>query len=145
MNLEKSSIPCLFPTGLQWQRKQEEGWSGTAGVKSPVSNELLCSSMLHKPITSQHIMSFISYMWTAPPLPGVWWHGSFNTRLTVNTHRNRNRNTHTHTRRQAQTHLPSPLVVLCIAVNTPTVRVYNVSIPQSHWVDPEISGEDEKN
>ena len=36
------------------------------GVQSPRSlNELLCSTMLHKPITSQHITSFISYMWIA--------------------------------------------------------------------------------
>lgn len=45
-------------------RGDENGSVGGAGL-TPLSNELLCSSMLRKPITSRHITSSISYMWMA--------------------------------------------------------------------------------
>lgn len=67
--------------------------------------------MLHKPITSQHITSFISYMWIASLSQE---HGISDT---------------AHGILYAHVHLYSL-----------TVRVYNVSISHSHRVDPEISG-----
>lgn len=46
----------------------DKGSQGKAalGLKRQSPNEPLCSSVLHKPITSQHITSFISYVWMAP-------------------------------------------------------------------------------
>lgn len=57
--------PALYSwasTSLLWQRELRQA-AVELGLHSP--NELLCSSMLHKAITSQHITSFISNMWIA--------------------------------------------------------------------------------
>lgn len=67
--------------------------------------------MLHKAITSQHITSFISYMWIASLSQE---HGISDT---------------AHGILYAHMHLYSL-----------TVRVYNVSFSHGCWVDPEISG-----